>query len=379
MLDSSCTLRPVCTTVGTQKSPTPILDRLEPLPPSVGMSPVRILIEIVLGVSFYAVLVVVMLRPPPFVQSFLHWVGKNLAAIFVDEWAGVRLILTGFSMALAGLAAIAVHECGHLVAGLIGGLRFRSLRFGRVMVKRPLRISRYRGPQTVALGHAFMTPTNGNGLRSRYAAMLLAGPLANLLWAYVIFTLPFKLTLTSGFFVVFSSYLGIVSLIPFTWPSVTDGMRLIELCWDRRRGDRWLAIVRLSAQLDDGVTPEALARVDIDEAIALCDSSSETVRAHLIAHLATRSKDDAEAARLLETSLKYSGYAESALRELLAIYAAVFQANKRCRIDLAEQWLADTPDNSQFQELRAKLQAAILKAKNGKKGPSTPHSPKALE
>jgi hypothetical protein len=196
--------------------------------------------------------------------------------------------------------------------------------------------------------------------------MLLAGPLANLLSVYAVFSLPFKLSLTSGFFVAFSIYMGIGNLIPTSWPISTDGMRLFELCWDRRRGKRRLALIRLRAQLDDGVSPQNLSRVDIDDAISLRDGSSETVAAHFIAYIAARSQDDAERARLLETALRHEGHAESAMREMLAIHAAVFQANKRGRIDLAEQWMAETPENSQFPELRMKLQTAIRNAKECK-------------
>src|SRR5262249_32079683 len=155
-----------------------------------------------------------------FFRSFQHWVRENLSTIFVDDWAGVRIILIGFSMALAVLTATAMHEFGHFLGGLIGGLRFRSLRFGPVMVRRPFRISRYRGPESVALGHAFMVPTGGERLRLKYVLMLLAGPLANLLSAYAVFKLPFKLALTSGFFVASSIFFGITNLIPLTWPAV---------------------------------------------------------------------------------------------------------------------------------------------------------------
>jgi hypothetical protein len=40
----------------------------------------------------------------------------------------------------------------------------------------------------------------------------------------------------------------------------------------------------------------------------------------------------------------------------------VFQARRRKRIDLAEQWLAMIPQNTEFPGLRPRVEAAILEA-----------------
>ena len=42
--------------------------------------------------------------------------------------------------------------------------------------------------------------------------------------------------------------------------------------------------------------------------------------------------------------------------------AAVFQARRRKRADLADQWLAEIPVKTQFQWFRSRAQAAILEA-----------------
>ena len=72
---------------------------------------------------------------------------------------------------------------------------------------------------------------------------------------------------------------------------------------------------------------------------------------------------DSEAAQRLETCLAYSGHATPVLREALMSDAAVFQARRRKRADLADQWLAGIPMKTQYPWFRSRAEAAILEAK----------------
>src|SRR5262245_12849383 len=56
-------------------------------------------------------------------------------------------------------------------------------------------------------------------------------------------------------------------------------------------------------------------------------------------------------------------HATPVLREALMSDAAVFQARRRERADLAERWLADIPVTTQSPWLRTRAEAAILEAK----------------
>src|SRR5262249_30122456 len=71
----------------------------------------------------------------------------------------------------------------------------------------------------------------------------------------------------------------------------------------------------------------------------------------------------ADAGQMLETCLRYASHVAPAVREGLMSDAAVFQARRRKRADLAEQWLADMPDPTQFPWFRLRVEAAILEAK----------------
>ena len=71
----------------------------------------------------------------------------------------------------------------------------------------------------------------------------------------------------------------------------------------------------------------------------------------------------AEAGQRLETCLAYSSHATPVLREAMMSDAAVFQARRRKRADLAEQWLAEIPVTTQHAWIRSRAEAAILEAK----------------
>lgn len=110
--------------------------------------------------------------------------------------------------------------------------------------------------------------------------------------------------------------------------------------------------------------PETLAAEDIAKATAVRDNSVDIVSAYSIAYSsAFHQHRDGEAGAFLETCLAYSGFAAPATREALMSDAAVFQARRKKRPDLAEQWLADMPAVTQLPGLQARAAAAIHEAR----------------
>jgi len=264
---------------------------------------------------------------------------------------------------VTAFAAIAIHEMAHALVGVMVGFRFNSLRIGRLQFDRPFRISLYRGRGTGAGGWASLFPLKQDNLIWRAIAMLLAGPLSNLLSIGVLLALPYAKEGFSALFIYISALLGIMNLIPFRSRAVyTDGGRILMLLQNRARGERWLAMLKLIEEMRTGppekMTPEFMAK-----AIAIEDNSPDTVTAHAIAYAAAfwQHKDD-EAARLLETCLRHSNLAAPSQRQGLAVDAAVFQARRRKRADLAQGWLAELPARTEYPWLRPRAEAAILEA-----------------
>ena len=344
---------------------TPILDRQAPLPQPAeqGMGPVRVLLELAL---IMIVIVPFFWRQPPFIVHFERWFATHFKLLMANpDWAGVRLLLTGLAIALVCSAAIAIHECGHLLAGLALGFRCKSFRFGRVKIEPGWKISRYQNPEDAALGWAHMVPVRWQRLRPRTAAMILAGPMANLLSAYLQIKLWPDQSLISGSFLGVSIFMGLLNLLPIRIPGhISDGQKLLMLLFDRRRSERYLALLKLEDQLRRRIPAALLDPAALEGATSMYDTSAETAKANLLAYLAACSRGDyLRAAEFLEVSLKASGGASSLLREMLALQAASFQATQRKRLDLAEQWLGEAGGRRVLLAERSRLEEEIAKHK----------------
>jgi hypothetical protein len=289
--------------------------------------------------------------PPILRQWFLadvpHW--------FLDQWTAIGVVGLFLSALVAYYLMITVHELGHVVVGLCLGFRLRSLRIGPLLFTPPLRVSLYRGPGAIVNGVAELIPVVTDNFPRRGVAMVLGGPVANFLAALVVLLLPFPITAFSGFFIAFSIANGVNDLFPFeSRLGVSDGRRIWMLWRQPERGERWLALLHLSGELTDGVLPEALSADFLAKAITVCDASADTVKAYAIAFAAAfHQHKDTEAGQRLETCLAYSGHAPPVLREALMSEAAVYQARRRKRADLAHQWLAGIPVKTDYPWYRS--------------------------
>jgi hypothetical protein len=208
-----------------------------------------------------------------------------------------------------------------------------------------------------------MIPVKANRLAERALFVVCAGPAASILSGCVVLLLPSK-GLAAWSFGLASVVGGLADLVPFSVGSiVSDGARIWMLLRHRGQGERWLALLRLGADLADGVPPESLPADYIARAVAVRDTSPDALSAHAIAYSAAfHQHKDVEAGRLLETCLSISSCASVGTREALSSDAAVYQARKRKRPDLAEQWLAAIPANAPQSWLRSRAEAAILEA-----------------
>src|SRR5262249_6466080 len=259
------------------------------------------------------------------------------------------------------LLAIAIHECGHLAAGLALGFRCRGFRFGRVKIDPGFRVSRHQDSGEAALGGAVRIPRPWGNIGFRVALMTLAGPVANLLSGYVVLLLWSDHSLVSGSFIAASFFFGATNLLPLGMPGVlSDGTRIWRMLFNREWAERHLAILKLADDDDRGMAFESLVSADLERANRLQDQSSETGLAATLAFLTAYGQhEDMKAGELLEIALRFSGNAEPSARDRLALAAALFQATRRGRPDLARQWLGDAPDATQFVSLRAKVTAAV--------------------
>jgi hypothetical protein len=177
--------------------------------------------------------------------------------------------------------------------------------------------------------------------------------------------LPYSKGMFSANFIYISLLLGVMNMVPLRSRAViSDGGRILMLVQNRARGERWLAMLKLVDELRQGVPQENLSPEFLAKAVAIEDRSPDTFTAHALAYMAAfwQHKDD-EAARALETCLRHSGLAAPSQRHAIITDAAVFQARRRRRIDLAEQWMADLPPKTEYPWMRPRCEAAILEAR----------------
>jgi hypothetical protein len=302
--------------------------------------------------------------PPSSIGSAMRDMGAGFADIFPGHSTLSRVLILPFAF-LASFIAIAIHETAHAVVGVLAGFRFNSLRIGRLQIDRPLRISLYTGRGTGAGGWASLFPVRQDKLIGRTVAMLVAGPFSNLLSIAVLLVLPYSKGTFSALFIYISALLGLMNLVPFRSRAViSDGGRILMLLQNRQRGERWLAMLKLIEELRQGVPQENLSPEFLAKAVAIEDSSPDTFTAHALAYMAAfwQHKDD-QAARALETCLRHSSLAAPSQRHAIITDAVVFQARRRRRIDLAEQWMADLPQKTEYPWLRPRCEAAILEAR----------------
>jgi len=336
---------------------TPILDRVIPLPTLPKRSKRKWkseLLRALLGGAVAFVLAFVLL--PAFRRGLFAMQSIHLHAIFAREISYAIFVCASYFLAMI------IHETGHLIAGLCSGYRMNYMRVGPIQINSRFRVS--RAPRS-GVGLASLFPRRKDGVHARAIVYILGGPLANLISAGCVLLFPRPLSSFAICFAGVSLLLGLRSLMPFVMLGVaSDGSRLLMVWRRTHQGERWLAIMQLYSALWDGVLPENLDSEMLEKAIAVIDPLPDTVVGYQLAYWAAfHLHRDEDAARLLETALQYYPYVWLPEKEELLLSAAIFQATRGGRIDLAEQWLKELPQKLQTPGLREQAEAAILEGR----------------
>jgi hypothetical protein len=321
---------------------TPYLDRRLPLP----VRP---------ALDWRWMTVVTVIVSVPATVALIRWIDRH-DDLIMNLGAGDAL---RFLLGLIGsyLAVIAIHELGHIAGGLAAGFRFQHVRISAMLFHRTNGLSFHRGTASLVTGEAKLLPPPGEVAPSSYAVMVFAGPAANLLCAAACAFFSPRV------FLVLSLIVGLGDLMPFeTSLAVTDGARLRMLFFDRPRRERWMAIVRLSAESSDGKQSEKMSAPLLAQATAVRDESRDTPTAYAFAYSAAMHRREfASAGDVLEVCLQYAAHTSPNVRAALISDAAVYQAAIRHDAALASAWLADLPPTAR-PWLRERVEAAILQS-----------------
>jgi hypothetical protein len=260
-----------------------------------------------------------------------------------------------------------VHECGHLVAGRLGGMRLNYIRFGPLTIHSSFKLSwNWMVPLS---GVTSMLAVVGSGRLERRTILLMCagGPLASFVSSAVALGLQSAWTGSSlllSTYAVASFVIGVITITPH-WSSLgdSDGKRIWALLTHRERAARMLALYELMTALETVDDYNDLPADLIERVTTFNDDSVDTVMAHAVAYcIGFYGPDVSRTAGHLETCLAASARCAGITREALICDAAVFQARKKRRADLAREWLNDLPAKPRMPDLRLRIGAALLEA-----------------
>jgi hypothetical protein len=339
---------------------TPILDRLVPLPERRKRTRKALLLQIFLGAVIGGALSYTLISRPERFGAFSFLGTTNSLTPVISLWMFIFCFYASLYL------GVIIHELGHLLAGILSGYRVNFIRVGPIQINPPFRVSRQPKSGIGAAGMVSLLPKKNSNVRASAVFMLLGGPLANLISAGFTFLLPKPVPAFASWFMGISVLLGIGNLIPFVRRgAVSDGYRILVTLRKTPRGERWLAIMHLCTALWDGELPEKLDQELLKRATAHVDLWPDTVAGHMLAYSAAFDQhNDAEAGRLLEIALQHSPFTFFVGKEAVLVEATIFQAKRRGRIDLAEQWLSDVPQETLTPGMRCLAEAAVLEARN---------------
>jgi hypothetical protein len=275
-----------------------------------------------------------------------RWVSEESTQWLRD---GLERPFSQFVLMLIGaaVAVLVIHACGQVFVGRCAGFRVRSSRFWDLFC-----LDDY-------------VPVSMDRLAARSKWMVLGGPAADVLAGCAVLVLPSLRGFPFAFIGWIWVFVGLCHLIPFrSRLGLSPGARMWMLLRNGPRAERWLALMQLVKEFDEGVLPEAYSAEALTKAIAVRDESWDTTTAYSLAYSsAFHRHQDAEAARLYEVALRYSAGETPAIREAMMNEAVMWHARRSKRLDLAERWLADMPSKSRLPWGRAPAEAAVLEAR----------------
>ncbi|MCW1239405.1 MULTISPECIES: zinc metalloprotease [Bacillus] len=152
------------------------------------------------------------------------------------------------------LLVLAIHELGHVVFGLIGGLNFKFMTVGPITVQkekgkvriRENKLWAYFGGVAMLIPPSIVTPN----LSKKWAWMTLGGPITSLLFGitfgyiYMVSYYQYLLYFSVFHFVIFA-----VTIVPIKGTLMSDGMQFLILIKDDEKAKQHVYNIQVSSEL----------------------------------------------------------------------------------------------------------------------------------
>ena len=218
------------------------------------------------------------------------------------------LIMSGYLLAF--VLGVAIHELGHVLAGLRAGFRFAYMMFWPVQIRR-------KGERSLSIrpmfksglglgGIAGMAPISGLDLRKAYLTMLWGGPLASLLWGAVAISIALLAGLTSSILGSYFWLMGIISLVIFMISIIprsvagylTDGAAIKLLSRGKaEQVEIYVASLELSSEVASGKRPSECNSFSLNTLLRAEPDDQMFARGRYFGFLTAADSGDLEKAR----------------------------------------------------------------------------------
>ncbi|MED0946963.1 hypothetical protein COC58_13110 [Bacillus cereus] len=164
--------------------------------------------------------------------------------VILDIWAVFGIFLL----------VLAIHELGHVVFGLIGGLNFKFMTVGPITFQkekgkvriRENKLWAYFGGVAMLIPPSIVTPN----LSKKWAWMTLGGPLTSFLFGmtfgYIYMVSYYQYLL---YFSVFHFIIFAVTIVPIKGTLMSDGMQFLILIKDDEKAKQHLYNIQVSSEL----------------------------------------------------------------------------------------------------------------------------------
>lgn len=285
----------------------------------------------------------------------------------IEGWFFVALAATMWG-------TIAVHELGHLLAGLWQGNRFALYAVGPLLVLREGDRVRVRFNRSLSLWGGIAGTMPRPGARAadavaNFRRVVIAGPLASLLLAVVGALLATRasdatrlLGLTAA---LTSGLIAMVTMLPLkTGGFYSDGARWLMLRRGGAAAERWVALSTLGALAMNAVPAKEWPGEALANAARLADDSLDGTLLNQMLHGAALMRGDhASATRHMDAMRAHGAAMPGAVQQLLALdsawWAAMVEGDAaRARADFASGKGASFAS----PRTRQRVEAAVLLA-----------------
>ena len=217
---------------------------------------------------------------------------------------------------LAFVLAVALHEVGHVLAGLRAGFHFAFMMFWPVQIRR-------KGERGLSIrpmfnsglglgGIAGMVPIPGLDLRKAYLTMLWGGPLASLLWGVASISIALLTGFPSSVPGSIFWLMGIISLLVFVTSIIprsvagylTDGAAIKLLSRGKpEQVEIYVAALELSSEVATGKRPSECNPLPLNTLLRVEPDDQMFARGRYFGFLAAADSGDLEKARSYMTEL----------------------------------------------------------------------------